>query len=454
MFDRLFEIFQQNGYKLYHVGGSVRNILLQLPPKDFDFTTDALPDKIQLMLTECGYKHWPIGEKFGTIAVYIPNPKGINEQVEITTHRKDMTSGRHPDVVFTTDLKLDLERRDFTMNAMAQDRLGGLIDPFGGEKDINNKLIRAVGNPYERFAEDPLRMLRAIRFVSKLGFAIEKKTWKAIQEYAQSILSISRERWLEEMDKLLVGEHIGLGLEMLKHSRLLHYMIPEIMPISLEVRGSLPSKDLWMHTVAVVEKSPRIADVRWAALLHDIAKPQTRFEKNGEVHFFQHENLGAEIVEGIARRIKMGNKRRESIKGLVALHQRVGDTVSRRNTPPVSISGLRRVMRECEIFGCDISELIYLFEADCSSKKPEVLERQSAHATLLREALYDIEQEDLKPKLPSGIGTIIMEQLNLTPGPEVGGVKKELDNWLLDGKISPNMTAEEIVDFYIKNKEK
>ncbi|MFA5048360.1 MAG: HD domain-containing protein [Patescibacteria group bacterium] len=447
MFTKLFEIFQQNGFRLYHVGGSVRNILLQLPPKDYDFTTDALPEKTQELLTSGGFKHYPIGEKFGTIATFIGD-----KQIEITTHRRDLTAGRHPDVAFSTDINKDLSRRDFTINSIAQDNDGTLIDPFGGKKDIENKLIKATGNPYERFAEDPLRMLRAIRFISQLGFSIEEKTLKAIKNYAQNILNISRERWLEEMNKLLVGANVSLAIEYLRHSRLLYYMIPEMIALSMEIRGSLLiSKNVWLHTLTVVEKSSKAVDVRWAALLHDLAKPQTRFEKDNEVHFFQHEILGAEMVEGIARRFKMSNDQRRSIKGLVALHQRVGDTVTRRNTPPVSISALRRVIRECEIWGCNIMDLVSLFEADCSSKRPEVLERQNAHVTLLRQALTEIKEEDLRPKLPSGIGTVIMEKLGLSAGPEVGKIKQMFDRWLLNGNITPNMTSEEIVDQYLED---
>lgn len=451
MFRKLFEIFQQNGYNLYHVGGSVRNILMQLPPKDYDFTTDARPEKIQELLSIGNFKQYAIGEKFGTIAAIMLNQDGQEEKVEITTHRRDLTPGRHPDVAFSTDLNEDLSRRDFTINSIARDNNGNLFDPFGGEKDIKNKIIKTTGNPYNRFAEDPLRMLRAIRFISQLGFSIEKKTLEAIQNYAQSILNISRERWLEEMNKLLIGSNVGLALEYLKHSRLLYYMIPEMMAMSVEHRGSLPSKDVWLHTLIVVEKAPKTIDVRWAALLHDIAKPQTRFEKDGEVHFFQHDTLGSEISDCIARRFKMSNNQRKSVTGLVELHQRVGDTVTRKNTPPVSISALRRVIRECEVLGCSIVDLVELFEADCSSKRAEVLERQSAHASLLRQALSEIKEEDLRPKLPSGIGIVIMEKLNLPAGPEVGKIKQMFDRWLLDGIITPNMTSEEIVDMYLED---
>jgi len=217
-----------------------------------------------------------------------------------------------------------------------------------------------------------------------------------------------------------------------------------LFPITMQDNGSLPSKDLWAHTKKVVGNSKPRLNLRWAALLHDIAKPQTRFEDRKEVHFFQHEYLGAEIVKGLTKRLKMANELSNNIIGLVAMHQRIGDIVSRKNDPPVSKNALRRLVRDCEEKNCSVDDLVDLFAADCSSKRKNIQERQKAHAELLRTALDNMREEDLRPKLPKGIGEKIMEKFDLPPGPKVGEIKNKLDQMLLDGKITSDMAIEEM----------
>lgn len=448
MFEKLFGIFGTNGKDLYHVGGSVRDMLLGGSPKDFDFATDALPDETTAILKsdpEYVGSVWPIGEKFGTIAATV---EGF--PVEITTFRRDLTQGRHPDVMFTDSLEEDLARRDFTFNSMAMGGDGNIIDPFGGQEDLAGKLIRATGEPMERFQEDPLRMLRAVRFVSKLGFGISTPTKEAIHRYAQAILTVSRERWLDEMTKLLLGQHVGMAMDYLRYTRLLGYVLPEVFPITLIPDGSyLSSKNLWMHTLHVLEKVRAEPLVRWAALVHDIAKPQTRYEEGTDtVHFFQHQMLGAELVHSLGKRLKMSNEFLWALKGLVALHHQIADTVSTRNDPPVSVSALRKVIRNCEEYGCQVDDLIELFGNDQSSMRPEAIEKKRIHAELLREALRSMREEDLKPRLPKGVGEEIMRRYGLRPGPEVGEIRKRLDAMLLDGLILPDETIDEIFRKY------
>lgn len=444
-FDKLFGAFQDAGFKLYHVGGSVRDMMLGREPKDYDFTTDARPAQTKDILKKAGYKYWPLGEKFGTIAASFG---GVD--VEITTHRKDMTPGRHPDVVFTDNLEEDLARRDFTINSMAMDSKGKVIDPFNGLKDLGKRIVKATGNPKARFGEDPLRMLRAVRFCSQLDFNMDTKTLSAVEEYAQAIMTVSRERWFDEMSKLLLGD-VRKGFTLLYNSRLLGYLLPEVYAMTLnDPQAKITSKNLSRHTMLVAAGTPSRLTLRWASLLHDIGKPYTRFEDGHEVHFWQHEHLGAEMVEGIARRYRMSNKLRRSIKGLVAMHQRVGDVVSRRYDPPVSENALRRLIRECDDRGCDIDDLIDLFAADCTSTRPHVLERHSAHSKLLKEALADIREKDSRPKLPKGLGNAIMDRFHLEPGAKVGEIKKILEELLFEGKINPDMTSEQIVDFWVE----
>lgn len=444
MFGGLFGLFHANGKELYHVGGSVRDMLRGEPPKDFDFATDALPDETTAILKSGGAyveSVWPIGEKFGTIAATVEG-----QQVEITTYREDMSSGRHPEVAFVKDIKLDLSRRDFTINSMAMDDKGTVIDPFGGQADLKEGCIRATGNPFERFQEDPLRMLRAIRFSSKLGFSIHADTMSAIYEYAHAILNVSRERWLIELTKMLTGEYPGLALEYLKHSRLLGYVLPEVFPIVLVPLGNpLHSKNLWLHTLNVVDKVRRDPKVRWAALVHDIGKPQTRYEQGTDtVHFFQHWTLGAELVHSMGKRLKMPNEFLRAVMGLVSLHHKIADTVSRANNPPVSLGALRKVIRDCEEFGCSVEDLVELFSCDQTSNRPESIEKKRVHVELLRKALQELKDEELRPRLPKGIGEEIMARFGLQPGPEVGRIRGTLDQMLLDGLIVPGDTMDDI----------
>lgn len=434
MFKELFRIFREKNYKLYSVGGSVRNILLNLPPNDYDFTTDAMPEKIKEILQSNNYKTYSVGEKFGTIGTIINDIK-----VEITTHRKDITSGRHPDVAFTTSLKSDLERRDFTINSLALTEDGTIIDYFNGQEDIKRKIIRTTGNPYDRFAEDPLRMLRAVRFASQLNFCIEEETGNAIRTFAPSIMSVSKERWLEEMTKLLNG---NTGLDHLRSLGLLGYILPEAVALTFDFCGS---KNLWFHTVSVVENAKKIPEVKWAALLHDIAKPAVRAEVDNNIHFFGHEVVGAEMVEGIANRLKMSSWFKKSIVGLVALHHRIGNVVKNNI---VSVPALRRVIKECSEYGCKIEHLIDLFEADCSTGKESKKLKHLNDVRLIREELEEIRKIDLMPRLPSGIGNVIMEKYNLKQGAEVGKVKKILEEMLINGDITSKMNIDEILEVY------
>lgn len=435
-FQSVFGAFENAGFNLYLVGGCVRDILLNRKPKDFDFTTDALPEQTKFVLETAGFRTFPLGEKYGTVSANIGE-----EVIEITTHRNDLTEGRHPEVAFTKDLKEDLSRRDFSMNSMAMTSQGNLIDFFGGQRDIRDKIIRTTGVPSDRFREDPLRMLRAVRFASQLGFFLEDLTQGAIRDYASSILSVSRERWLAELNKLLLGDFAHTGLGLMEKSGLLGYVLPEVFPITLKSKGTLPSKNLWDHTRIVVDKAKPTILVRWAALLHDIAKPQTRNESRDEVHFLGHDKLGAEIADGVARRLRMSSDMRQAICGLISLHQRIGDIVS----DVVSPNALRRMARDCEENRCQLEDLIELFAADCSSSRDATKREHKAKADLLRSAVAEMRTEDLRPRLPSGIGTAIMEKFQLAPGREVGELKARLETMLIEGEINTDMSVEEML---------
>ena len=431
-FLKLSEAFLTKGCELFLVGGCVRDKLLGLEPKDYDLSTSARPELTKEILESLPMvaTTYPLGERFGTIAAKLGN----GQQVEITTFRKDVSSGRHPDVAFTDKLGVDLGRRDFRMNSLACSPDGTLVDPFGGRRDIENKVVACTGDAFARFAEDPLRMLRAMRFVSKFGFSLESRTEKAIGDLGNSILSVSRERWLEEMDKLLVGTYAQEAIELLAGTRLLWLLVPELLAVWQSGKLSTKAhKDLWLHTKTVVDRVPRRPDVRWAALLHDVAKPQTFGHKDGKIHFLGHDALGAEMADGIARRFKMSNSRRRAVRGLVFLHQRVSAAMG--DDRQANVRALRRLVRECEERECRIEDLIDLFGADCSSMKASKQNMVAEQHAALTDALGRMREEDLRPRLPAGVGNAIMEKFGLKPGPEVGRMRNRLDKMLLEGEI-------------------
>lgn len=302
---------------IYLVGGCVRDFLLGIEPKDYDFITPISPDEIEQKIRNINKKPYLVGKKFGTIGVKIEG-----ELVEITTFRKETYSSgsRKPEVSFVSHIEEDLSRRDFTINAIAW-RDGHLIDPFNGQEDLKNKIIKAVGVARQRFNEDPLRMLRAIRFAIRFNFSLEDITFKRIKELDYRILKISKERWMLELDKILMEPSVVRGLLLLQTSGLMRFMIPELaIQYNYNQNNKHHAFTLFDHTCLVVENVPYNLNLKWGALLHDIAKPFVRKDKIDRSTYVHHELLGAEIVESIARRLKWSNERREFVVELVRNH--------------------------------------------------------------------------------------------------------------------------------------
>jgi tRNA nucleotidyltransferase (CCA-adding enzyme) len=302
---------------VYLVGGSVRDALMDRPSCDFDFTTPLDPDAIEARVRAAGRRPYLVGKKFGTVAFKIGG-----RTVEVTTFRTETypEDTRKPRVEFVSELAEDLSRRDFTINAMA---LAGdeIIDLFDGQIDLASRTIRAVGDAQQRFAEDPLRILRAARFSAELGFEVELQTVEAMRRLAHRILLVARERWVAELDKLLVGAEAASGLRLLAETGLLRYLLPELqLQVGYDQNSRFQDRTLFEHTLAVVEATPPDVTLRWAALLHDVAKPYMRVEKPGRSTYVLHDLLGAEIVERTAVYLKWGNKRREDVKRLVGEH--------------------------------------------------------------------------------------------------------------------------------------
>jgi len=305
-----------NGYQAYLVGGSVRDCLLGKLPKDYDVATTATPDEVAKIFDKVVFT----GEKFGTVTVIIENQK-----VEVTTLRcdSDYSDGRRPDrVFFTTDLKEDVSRRDFTINSLAMNTSGEIYDFFGGMEDLKNKIIKAVGNPSDRFKEDGLRILRAIRFACCLGFSIEENTFKAMQNNAYLIKKISAERIRDELCRILLSDKPSYGIELMRKTGLLEIILPELYQcVDFDQRNPNHDKDVYRHTLVVLDKTPARLNVRLAALLHDIGKPVTfTIDEEGKGHFYSHHIEGVEITEKILRRLKFDNKTIDTVKILVREH--------------------------------------------------------------------------------------------------------------------------------------
>jgi putative nucleotidyltransferase with HDIG domain len=302
---------------VYMVGGSVRDSLMGRECDDYDFTTPLDPDSVETLVRAAGRRPYLIGKKYGTVGFKIEGQK-----VEVTTFRAETYSdgSRGPRVEYLDDLAEDHGRRDFTINAMAMHE-GELIDPHDGRGDLERRILRAVGNARERFKEDPLRTLRGARFVAQLEFGIDEATAEAMQRYAHRIVAVAKERWVAELDKLLVAPGAVEGLRLMARSDLLRYVLPELqLQVDYDQNSAYHDRTLFEHTLGVVEATPPDVILRWAALLHDVGKPYMRVEKPGRSTYVKHDLLGAELVERTALYLKWSKERRELVAKLVLEH--------------------------------------------------------------------------------------------------------------------------------------
>jgi len=302
---------------VYLVGGSVRDLLMGRSCHDYDFATPLHPDEVEARVRAAGKRPYLVGKKFGTVAFKLEG-----HLVEVTTFRAESydEGSRRPNVSYLADLGDDLARRDFTINAIAMHD-GAVIDPYFGRRDIDARVVRAVGDAKERFREDPLRMLRAARFASQLDFTVELATAAAMEHGAPRILTVARERWMAELDRLLVGPGAEGALRLLAASGLLRYLLPELqLQIGYDQDTRWHDRTLWEHTIAVVAGVPQDVTLRWAALMHDVGKPYARVEKPGRATYVGHERLGAEIVERTALYLRWPVARREEVRDLVLHH--------------------------------------------------------------------------------------------------------------------------------------
>jgi poly(A) polymerase len=446
-FAHLFERFLQAGHELYLVGGAVRDYqrgtrLEEL--RDLDFATSALPAESARILRGAGLLVFTVGSRFGTVGTILATGDRRRE-IQVTTYRGEVyvNGSRKPHVSFGRDLEADLARRDFSINAMALTADGRLIDPYGGNRDLHAKTLRTVGEPRVIFREDPLRMLRAARFIATLAMIPEPGLVDVVRELADEILTVSRERWLLEMNKTLVGPSAERGLEFLAESGLLTHLLPPVRAM-VECRadqGRFHHKALWPHTVAVVSQAPPRVAVRWAALLHDAGKVTTRsVDGTGEVHFFGHEAVGAAIMEEVAGRFRFDKALYQRVRMLVLMHQRPAQ-YERAWTD----GAVRRLIREA---GETLPDLLDLSQADVTSHRPGVREAVLARIGELRIRAADLTARDGQgPLLPKGIGQVIMAHFGIGAGPRIGELKGKLEQAVLDGVLLRDAAPEEYLAY-------
>ena len=430
----LAERFSARGHELYLVGGSVRDAVLGRLGNDLDFTTDARPPVIAEILREWGDAVWDTGIDFGTVSA----TKG-DATIEITTFRSDIydQQSRNPVVTFGDSLEGDLIRRDFRINAMAVQLLPGggqrFCDPLDGMSDLLVGVIDTPAAPESSFNDDPLRMLRGVRFVSQLGFELADRVLDATREMAGQIERITVERIRVELDKMICGEHPLEAVDLLVESGLAELVIPEIPGMKLTIDEHHQHKDVYQHSLTVLQQAIDLETgdpdlvLRWAALLHDIGKPATRrHEKAGGVSFHHHEVVGAKLVRKRMRKLKYPNAVVDDVSQLVFLHLRFHGYGDGNWTD----SAVRRYVTDA---GPLLDRLHKLVRADCTTRNKRRARRLQQTYDHLEERIAVLkEAEDLDRVRPDLDGNAIMELLGLAPGPMVGKAWKYLKDLRLD----------------------
>ncbi len=449
--DELGRRFREAGHELALVGGPVRDAMLGRQHNDLDFATSARPEQTEALLHGWADAIWDMGRSFGTIGCR----KG-DWQVEITTYRSDTydPSSRKPDVDFGDSLGGDLGRRDFTVNAMAvmvPDR--EFEDPYGGVVDLAHRVLRTPGRPEDSFSDDPLRMMRAARFASQLGFAVDPAVVAAMTAMAGRIEIISAERVRDELVKLVCGSFPRLGLTLLVETGLAQLVLPELPALALERDEHHRHKDVYEHTLTVLEQSIDLEHrlgggpdfvSRFAALMHDVGKPRTRrFLDDGTVTFHHHDVVGAKITRKRMKALRFSNDEIDAVAHLVELHLRFHGYGDGEWTD----SAVRRYVRDA---GDQLERLHILTRADCTTRNKRKAERLRRTYDELEERIARLsEEEEMASIRPDLDGNEIMEILGIGAGPEVGAAYRFLlDQRLEHGPQDPEVARAALLDWW------
>lgn len=423
------ETLRARGFEAWIVGGAVRDHILQRPVHDWDLATNATPDQIQ----QCFARTLDIGARHGTITVCLDD-----EMFEVTTYRKDgaYSDGRHPDdVQFTTSLKDDLSRRDFTVNAIAFNPLEEVYyDPFNGQTDLQNGVLRTVGSPIDRFSEDGLRLLRAARFTAKLNLVCDFNTFNALSVTVDRINKVSVERIRDELLKILVTEEPSRAFNLMAATGMLSTVLPEMLPMVGCSQNRYHEFDVWKHTLLVVDSCP--ADdplLRFAALCHDIGKPSTKkpHPQHGDATFYDHEVVGAAMTRALMTRLHFSREESDRVSHLV-LHHFV------RYESSWSAAAVRRWIRKVRPENVD--DLISLSMADISGKGNAYVSLEVSAMQELRQRVEAVGTIPTEVNMLTVSGHDVMETLGIPPGPRVGKILNELLERVTD---NPSLNSRE-----------
>lgn len=431
----VLSIINSSGYEAYIVGGSVRDLILNKEPNDYDITTNARPEEIKKIFKD--YKTVLVGEEFGTVLIVF---KG--EEVEITTYR--IESGykdkRRPEnIEFTLNLQEDLSRRDFTINALAYHPECGVIDYFGGLNDLKDKIVKTVGDPYKRFSEDSLRLLRCIRFSTQLNFKIEEKTFQAVKENSKDIISVSSERVRDEIFKILLAEKPSNGIRLLNDAKLLVELLPELSEtIDFKQNNPYHDKDVFNHTLCVLDNVDEKIELRLAALFHDIGKTKTYSEDENQIgHFYNHEIVSSNIAYQILRRLNTPKKLINKVQILIENHM--------RDISSMKEKGIRRLIYK--VGKENIMDLYNLNLADkkCTHKGRDIKDLLSKKEMIINE----INSSNIFEKNKLKINGYDIIKLGIKQGKLVGQILDELINLVID---NPELNDKKLLLEIVKDK--
>ncbi len=424
---KIVKALKKKGHEALWAGGCVRDLVMRKKPNDIDIATSARPDEVEKLFK----KTIPVGKQFGVILV-----QEDGHVFEVATFRSEgkYLDGRHPENVRFTNAKEDALRRDFTVNALFYDPVKKkIIDYVGGKKDIRAKVIRTVGNPGDRFDEDKLRILRAVRFAANLGFKIEPETWKAVREFAPKIHKVSRERIREELVKIFTRPNAGKGLMLLNESGLLKEVLPEIDAMKgVEQSPEYhPEGDVFIHTKLLLDKLKEPdAVLAFSALLHDVGKPRAFTRDGDKIHFYEHEKIGADMAKEILKRLRFSSKDIDDVSLCVANHMKFAHVKQMRE------GKLKRFMAQ-DTFQTELE----LHRIDCLSSHGKL-----DNYYFLKKKLKETKKADLKPKpLLNGNDLI---QSGYKPGPAMGLILHDLYDAQLEGAIK---TRQEALNWVLKH---